>query len=129
MESRKQSHQLATMIADGEGPVLVSFYNDNCINGVCGTQNAYLEKLSQDLIGTSARFEQVDLDQSPELVEKYQISTLPSALLFVEGELHTRLSGLTDPGVLACAVLQHVEDGAAVMARSRNICPVPHIAA
>lgn len=129
MEKRKQSHQLADMIADGNGPVLVSFYNDACINGVCGTQNAYLEKLSRDLVGTSARFEQVDLDEAPSMVERYQISTLPSALLFVDGELHTRLSGLTDPGVLACAVLQHVDDGAAVMARSGHICPLPQAAA
>ncbi len=123
------SKRLDAMISDGKGPVLVSFYNGACADGVCGVQNSYMGKLENDLAGSMARFEQVDLDDAPDLIEKYQIATLPSALLFVDGEIYTRLSGLTDPGVLACAMLQHLEDAGSLMARSGHICPLPQIAA
>ncbi len=129
MEKSKQAETLEKMIADNHGPVLASFYNDSCEDGVCGVQNNYLDKLSHDLDGVAARFHQINLDQSPEFVEKYQIHTLPSALLFVDGKIHTRFSGLTDPGVLACAVLQQVEGSEAFMASTGNICPIPQVAA
>ncbi len=129
MSHNQQSERLAAMISDGQGPVMVSFYNDACADGVCGVQNDYLERLATDLNGSKARFVSIDVDLSPELVEKYQVATLPSAVLFVDGEIETRLSGLTDPGVLACAVLQHVKDGAEWMMRSGNICPIPQRAA
>ncbi len=129
MEKSLQTRNLETIISGNNGPVLVSFYNESCESGVCGVQNAYLDKLSHDLHDAPARFEQINLDQSPELVEKYQIHTLPSALLFVDGKIHTRLSGLTDPGVLACTVLQQVEGSSALMASSGHICPMPQAAA
>ena len=129
MEKMDQAAHIASKISDNKGPVLVSFYNDTCAEGVCGTQNVYLGKLSNDLRDTSVRFEEVNVDQAPEMVEQFQITTLPTALLFVDGALVTRMSGLTDPGVLACAVLQHIDNGAAVMERSGNICPMPQQAA
>ncbi len=129
MESNLQTRRLEEIISNSTGPVLVSFYNETCEGGVCGVQNAYLDKLAHDLHGATARFEKIDLDQSPELVGKYQITTLPSALLFVDGEIHTRLSGLTDPGVLACTVLQQVEDSGALMASTGHLCPMPQVAA
>lgn len=129
MEKNTQSKKLAALISDDREPLLVSFYTRDCMNGVCSTQNAYLDTLEKDLSGVSVRFAQIDLDESPELVEEFQITSLPCALLFVDGEMHTRMSGLTDPGVLACAILRQVEDGSAVMARSGHICPITHAAA
>ncbi len=125
MLNTHQSKRLELMISDGQGPVMISFYNGACAKGACGTQNKYLHRLATDLKGSFARFESVDLDISPELAQIYQITTLPSAILFVDGEIHTRLSGLIDPGTLACTILQHVESGTHWMAQTGNICPMP----
>lgn len=129
VEKSQETKRLETMIADGQGPLLISFYNNACADGVCGTQSTYISKLSNDLRGANARFETVDVDDAPELVEHFQITSLPSSLLFVDGSLLVRLSGLTDPGVLACAMLQHVDEGMALMARSGHICPTTSRAA
>jgi|GEM_PF-1881228 len=129
MSTHHQSERLAALIADGNGPILVSFHDDACDKGACGVQNGYVDRLASNLQGSAARFEQVSLDASPELVEKYQITSLPSAILFVDGQIETRLSGLTDPGVLACTILSHVEAGTEWMAASGNICPLPSAAA
>lgn len=129
MSMNHQSERLETMIADGSGPILVTFHNGKCEDGICGTQNDYFDRTASDLRESSARFEHIDLDVSPELTAKYRIDTLPTAILFVDGKVETRLSGLTDPGVLACTVLAHVKEGAELMARSGNICPLPQVAA
>ena len=129
MTMSAQAKHLDDLITRNNGPVLVSFYNDTCAEGVCGAQNRYLGKLANDLQGSDAAFVEVDIDDAPDLVRKYQITTLPTALLFVDGAVHTRLSGLIDPGVLACAVLRHLEDGTRLMARSGHLCPVPQAVA
>ncbi len=71
-------------------PVLVDFYADWC--GPCQLQAPILDELASE-IGT-ARIVKVNVDDNPELAARYQISSIPTLLLFKNGHLVARHLGL-----------------------------------
>ncbi len=67
-----------------ELPVVVEFSAPWC--GPCRDMAKKLDKLAIKLKG-QVRFVSVDVDQSPELKEKYHVESLPTVLMFDRGEL------------------------------------------
>ena len=106
----EKCHQIETIIADHQGPLLISFYKNASEIQAFATQNTYLNKLKKHRQGQSARFEEINLEEAPELVEHFQISSLPTMLIFSHGELLSRISGIKDPGVLAWSILTEIDD-------------------
>ena len=70
------------------GKVLVDFNADWC--GPCQMQKPILEKLTADFQIVS-----VNIDDAPELAEKYEVSSIPCMILFENGEEVQRKIGLT----------------------------------
>ena len=81
-------------IINGNTPTLVDFYADWC--GPCKTMAPILEDLKQK-IGDSAKVIKIDVDKNQKVSAKYKIQSIPTLLLFKEGKIIWRQSGVV-PG-------------------------------
>lgn len=89
-----------------DGFVLVLFSTHFC--GKCKIAEEYLEKVLPQLPEFPA-FKSV-VDYSPEIVEKYQVSSAPSFKLFVDGEVVQTLFGLRSPDDLYYTIKNYVKE-------------------
>ena len=75
---------------DFTGKVVIEFYGDGCLN--CQMMAPILKNLEQTMPGV--RFYRVNADYHPELVRQYQITSLPSLLLFRNGRKLSTIIGM-----------------------------------
>ncbi|MBW6442572.1 thioredoxin [Patescibacteria group bacterium] len=81
-----------------EGLVLVDFYADWCMH--CITMFPIVEELAEKFKG-KIKFTKVDIDGDQALSKKYNINTLPTFILFKDGEIKEKIIGTfyTEPFV------------------------------
>jgi thioredoxin 1 len=72
-------------------PVLVDFWAEWC--GPCRFLTPTIEELASEL-GESANIGKLNVDKNPETAAKYRINSLPSVLVFKDGELMETLVGV-----------------------------------
>ena len=72
-------------------PVLVDFWAEWC--GPCRLLTPIIEELASEL-GESAKVGKLNVDENPETAAKYRISSIPSVLVFKDGELVETLVGV-----------------------------------
>jgi thioredoxin 1 len=83
------------------GIVLVDFFATWC--GPCRMQAPILEELATE-IGHTAKIIKVDADQFQSLAAKYDISSIPTMILFKDGQVTYRLIGLQQAANLKTAI-------------------------
>ena len=86
-------------------PVLVDFYATWC--GPCKMQAPILYEF-KDEIGDKVTVVKVDVDQVPELAERYNIISIPTITVFKNGELKEKSVGLSTKANLAEMVIKHL---------------------
>jgi thioredoxin 1 len=79
-------------VLDAQVPVLVDFYADWCVP--CKKLAPLLEEIASD--NPNAKVVKVNVDESPELAARYQISSIPSLKVFKSGKLVAQHVGLAD---------------------------------
>jgi thioredoxin 1 len=94
-----------TDLIGSERPVLVDFYADWC--GPCKMMSPVL-KQAKDAIGDRASIVKIDVDRNPAIAEKYQISGVPTLILFKKGEVKWRQSGVVPASDLVNVLKQYV---------------------
>jgi thioredoxin 1 len=62
-------------------------------------QTPILKEVADEL-GDTARIIKIDVDKNQELASRYQVRGVPTLMLFKDGEIHWRTSGLADKGQL-----------------------------
>ena len=88
-------------IIGGKEPVLVDFYATWC--GPCKMMHPTIDELSNDFEG-KMRILKVDIDKNNAAANKYKIQAVPTFILFREGEIKWRNSGVMDKQALTNAI-------------------------
>jgi len=75
-----------------EGPVLVDFYAVWC--GPCKMQGPIIEALAEELKTTKTKVFKVNVDEAQETATKFDIMSIPTLMIFRNGEVAETLMGL-----------------------------------
>ena len=92
-----RTSEFRNMVENNNGIVVVDFFATWC--GPCKMLSPVFESLRNDMRGT-VEFLKVDIDQSMEIAEKYQISTVPTVIVFKNGREVDRLVGFIPKDIL-----------------------------
>lgn len=78
------------LVLASDVPVLVDFYADWC--GACRVQDPILDELAREV--DAAKIVKVNVDEQPELAERYRVISLPTLLVFKKGQVVAHRMGL-----------------------------------
>ena len=91
-------------VLDFKGLVLVDFWAEWC--GPCRVLGPVIEELAQDM-GEKVKVCKMDVDAQREIAGKYGIMSIPTVMLFKDGELVETLIGLREKGSFVQAIEDH----------------------
>lgn len=83
-------------VLKSDKPTLVDFYADWC--GPCKIQTRILEGLGPDF--EKAKICKVNVDDESELAAEFGVQSIPTLLVFKDGKLDKRVTGVTQEGGL-----------------------------
>ena len=87
-------------VLNSKVPVLVDFWASWC--GYCRMLAPLIEQVSEEV--TDAKFCKLDTDNDPDLADKYDVNSLPTLLVFKNGELVDRSIGFVQKDQIAALV-------------------------
>ena len=93
-----------TLIQDAR-PVVVDFHALWC--GPCKMQSPILKEVAIEL-GDKIKVIKIDVDQNPELASRYNIQGVPTLIIFKNGKLVWRQSGVVSKNQLFSILMQNI---------------------
>ncbi|WP_373529264.1 thioredoxin [Nostoc sp.] len=91
MATKKQFNSFEEMLSASDVPVLVDFYAEWC--GPCQMMVPILEQVNAQL-KDRLRIVKIDTEKYTELASQYEISALPTLVLFKQGQPVERIEGV-----------------------------------
>ncbi len=93
MELKLDSNNFEKEVINSEQPVLVDFYADWC--GPCKMMAPIVEEIANELEG-KAKVGKINVDENQDLAMKYNIMSIPTIVIFKNGEETKRFVGVRD---------------------------------
>lgn len=90
MVNQFTSENFETEVLKSDKPVFVDFFADWC--GPCKMMSPVIDKLS-DEFGGKIKVGKVNVDDYPELAEKYNVMSIPNMVFIKNGEVVDRVIG------------------------------------
>jgi thioredoxin 1 len=95
----------AEKVLDSDLPVLVDFWAEWC--GPCKMVSREVESVAEEL-GGRLKVVKLDIDSNPTTTSNYGVLSIPSLLLFVDGEEKTRVVGARPSSAIKSAIEGHL---------------------
>lgn len=92
-------------VLESKQPVLVDFWAQWC--GPCRSLAPIVDALAEQYAG-KAQIMKLNVDDNPQVVERYRVQAIPTLILFRDGEEKRRMIGVSGKGVIAQAIDAHV---------------------
>jgi len=102
MTTKKQFNSFEEMLSGTDLPVLVDFYAEWC--GPCQMMVPILEQVNSQL-KDKLRIVKIDTEKYANLASQYQISALPTLVLFKQGKPVDKIEGVMQ----AAQLVQHLQ--------------------
>ncbi|MDE6097429.1 MAG: thioredoxin [Muribaculaceae bacterium] len=96
-----------TNLINQSKPTLVDFFATWC--GPCKMQAPVLEQVKNS-VGDTANIIKIDIDKNEDLAMRYNVRSVPTLILFKDGEAVWRTVGLQQADVLIGKIKEHIPD-------------------
>ncbi|MBJ2188485.1 MAG: thioredoxin [Muribaculaceae bacterium] len=94
-----------SQIIASDKPTLVDFFATWC--GPCKMQSPILEEVKQRL-GDKATIIKIDIDKNQDLALRYRVQSVPTLILFKNGEAVWRTVGVQQADLLEAKLYEHI---------------------
>ncbi len=86
-------------------PVLVDFWAPWC--GPCRMQGPIVEELDKEIDSTKAKVSKLNVDENPVSASQYNVMSIPTLLVFKNGQVVERFVGVQSKDILKNALTKH----------------------
>ncbi len=94
-----------TEVINSDKVTVVDFFADWC--GPCRKLSPIIEEIEQEL-SDKVKFTKINTDDNVQLAQNYQISGIPTLLVFKNGELVQRMVGLMPKNAIITNIEKHL---------------------
>lgn len=101
MATQITASEFQNKVLDAQTPVLVDFFATWC--GPCKMMAPVLDELDGDLAGSAAVYK-VDIDQETALAQQFNVMSVPTFIVFKNGQIAQQLVGVQPKQALANAL-------------------------